>query len=204
MVLIQCFGSIESEWFAKTVDEFKFYSSTRHRMNGFARSDGIVHPEDGIEGSTLVMGKAKYHLNPGDAILIRVNLFRHDERLVSLRQIKSGVGVSTDPIRSETLFGSWLNACTINITSSIPSCTFVTTHIVLSHHALIFVKEQMAMLKHVPCKLIYLEPHFYSGLPRKSIVCTYYLKGRQLQCILPISHLVPTFYSFCSIRIGVY
>ena len=94
---------------------------------------------------------------------------------------------------------SWFDALRIDVLSARPNCAFFPSHVVLGHHALIFVKEQMAMLHHVSCKLVYLEPDLHReavpcGWPADVNATCFAFVAQccgELQRIVPVSYLVP-------------
>ena len=82
------FGTTESEWKGKAVDEFKFQSPSRLYVNGRTRSNIIVLSEDGAISGTFVIDKVIHQSNLGEAIRVRIYLRRNVKRLERLRQVE--------------------------------------------------------------------------------------------------------------------
>ena len=79
----------------------------------------------------------------------------------------------------------------INFLCSCPDSTAFTSNIVLGHHVLIFVEEQVAVLNHVTCVQISLESDLHINSNRRTIITCRINDCRELQCVLSVSYLVP-------------
>ena len=86
-------GPFKSPRELKTVNQLNFHPSAWNHMQGRTRCDAVVHPEDGIEGGTLIIDEVIRQCDPGDTIPIRLDLKRLAERLERLRQIEGRVGI---------------------------------------------------------------------------------------------------------------
>ena len=86
-------GPFKSTWGLKTVNQLNFHPSAWNHMQGRTRCDAVMHPEDRIEGWTLIIDKVICQCNPSDTIAIGLDLKRLAERLECLRQIEGRVGV---------------------------------------------------------------------------------------------------------------
>mmetsp|Transcript_28115 Transcript_28115/g.47772 ORF Transcript_28115/g.47772 Transcript_28115/m.47772 type:complete len:214 (-) Transcript_28115:1042-1683(-) len=98
-------------------------------------------------------------------------------------------------------FMACLHAHGINLSRSIPDVAILSCHPILRHHSLILMEEEMAMLHHMPRKLIRLETYLDSkealrwrGETRVKVSGRnprLAESSRELQGILPIAHLIP-------------